>query len=192
MSDEGDAEWLTLSTLQHYAYCPRQASLLREGVWADNHITVEGTSGHTRVDAGGADHRRGVTVHHNVALVSHVHHIYGIADAIECAADGILMPVEHKRGRGAGNLFPTIAQTIAQAICLEEMLHTLVPAVAIYITKEKRRELVRVNEYRDAVINLIAEARVALQATIPAAYQPRLCTSCSVQNACQPRGVQWL
>ena len=36
------------------------------------------------------------------------------------------MPVEHKRGRGPETLFPTIAQTIAQAICLEEMLHTLV------------------------------------------------------------------
>ena len=39
MSDEGDAEWLTLSTLQHYAYCPGGLHSFAKGV-GDNHITV--------------------------------------------------------------------------------------------------------------------------------------------------------
>src|SRR5690348_13652399 len=97
-SHEPDDGWLRLSTIQQYAYCPRQAYLLADGVWADNHLTVQGTAGHERVDAGGTDHRRGVVVHHRVPLVSRRHRLHGISDAVEEHRDGTLLPVEHKRG----------------------------------------------------------------------------------------------
>lgn len=184
-------EWLRISLLEHYAYCPRQASLLLDGVWADNHLTVQGTAGHERVDAGRADRRRGVVVHYRVSLVSHSLMLHGVADAIEEHGDGRLLPVEHKRGRGAGDLFPSIAQVVAQALCLEEMLGTEVPEVAIYVTKERRRELLRTDEYRERVTELVREARARLREPIRPVYRARLCQACSVQNACQPRGVQW-
>lgn len=188
---EAEQEWLRLSTLQHYAYCPRQAALLLDGVWADNHLTVEGTAGHERVDSGVTDHRRGVVVHHRVPLVSQALRVQGVADAIERHKDGTLLPVEHKRGRGAGSPFPSIVQAVAQALCLEEMTSAEVPEVALYVTKERRRDIYRTDEYRARVIALIDEARVDLRTEIRPVFRARLCQSCSVQNACQPRGAQW-
>lgn len=188
--DQEDA-WLRLSTLQHFAYCPRQAALLIDGVWADNYLTVQGTAGHEHVDSGKTDYRRGAIVHHRVPLVCHRWRIRGVADAIEQDANGTLMPVEHKRGRGAGDEFPSIVQVVGQALCLEEMLGSTVPEVALYITKERRRDRYRTDDYRTRVIALIEEARVRLRGHIDPIFQARLCTSCSVQNACQPRGAQW-
>lgn len=188
---DAEQDWLRLSTLQHYAYCPRQAALILDGVWADNHLTVEGTAGHERVDSGVTDHRRGIVVHHSVPLTSEHLRLHGIADAIEQHKDGRLLPVEHKRGRGAGDPFPSIVQAVAQALCLEEMLSTEVPEIALYVTKERRRDIYRTDEYRERVIALVGEARQRLGREVKPVYKARLCKSCSVQNACQPRGAQW-
>lgn len=188
---DAEQEWLRLSTLQHYAYCPRQAALILDGVWADNHLTVEGTAGHERVDSGVLDHRRGIVVHHGVPLTSESLRVHGIADAIEQHKDGQLLPVEHKRGRGAGDPFPSIVQVVAQALCLEEMLGVEVPEVALYVTKERRRDIYLTDDYRTRVVGLIEEARRRLRGTIVPIFKAKLCKSCSVQNACQPRGAQW-
>jgi len=69
---EPDDDWLTLSALQHYAYCARQAWLLGDGVWADNHLTVRGIASHERVDSGVTDRRHGLRIHHRVILASSV------------------------------------------------------------------------------------------------------------------------
>lgn len=193
MSDgaESDSGWLRISLVEHYAYCPRQAYLLADGVWADNHLTVQGTAGHERVDSGGTDHRRGVVVHHRVPLASQRLRLHGFADAVEEHKDGRLLPVEHKRGRGAGDLFPSLAQVVAQALCLEEMLGMSVPEVAVYVTKERRRELYRTEDYSSRVEALIRKAHASLHGEVRPKFSARLCNSCSVQNACQPRGAQW-
>lgn len=190
-ASESEAGWLRISTIEHYAYCPRQAYLLADGVWADNHLTVQGEAGHERVDAGGRDHRRGAVVHHRVPLVSQQLRLHGIADAVEEDQSGRLLPVEHKRGRGAGDIFPALAQVVAQAMCLEEMLDTEVPEVAIYVTKERRRDVFRTDAHRPRIVALIEEARTRLQTTVLPHFTARLCQSCSVQNACQPRGAEW-
>lgn len=186
-----DTGWLRLSTIEHYAYCPRQAALLVDGVWADNHLTVEGSAGHERVDSAGIDHRRGVLVHHHVPVLSEELHLHGVADAVEQHPDGTLLPVEHKRGRGAGDPFPSIAQAVGQALCLEEMLGSTVPEVAIYVTKERRRTLYRTEDFKARVIHLVEEARERLGGNIQPEFKARLCQSCSVRNACQPRGAEW-
>lgn len=66
-----------------------------------------------------------------------------------------------------------------------------VPEVAIYVTKERRRELYRTDDYRSRVEELITEARTGLRGEIAPKFSARLCNSCSIQNACQPRGAQW-
>lgn len=180
-----------LSTLQHFTYCPRQAALLMDGVWDDNHLTVQGDRGHANVDAGGRVSRRGVRVHHAVPLASQRLRIHGVADAIEESRTGALMPVEHKHGRGAGDLRPTLVQVVAQALCLEEMTGRHVHQVAIYITKEHRRELFDVSDHAVMVEDLILEARAKLAEVIVPHYSPRLCSSCSVRNACQPLEADW-
>ncbi len=190
---EEDLTWVNLSLLQHYAYCPHQARLIDEGVWLDNHLTVQGNLGHARVDQTGRDCRRGVTVHHRVPLASHTLRIQGIADAIEQDRDAHLTPVEYKHGRGAGNLFPSIVQVSAQALCLEEMTGTAIPIAWIYLLTEKRRERVEVSGYRQEVARIADQIRV--QRTQPGetpAYTPALCRACSVRTACQPRGGPWV
>lgn len=186
-----EPDWITLSALQHYAYCPEQARLLRDGVWTDNHLTVEGDAAHERVDQRGIDNRRGVRAHHRVELVSQELGVYGVADTIEEAQSGDLAPVEHKRGRGAGDLGPTIVQVVAQALCLREMTGHAVAVGYIFIVKERRRERVVVDDHAGRVRRLIGEARAELARERVAAptYQPRICNRCSVAGACQPGGI---
>jgi CRISPR-associated exonuclease Cas4 len=99
------------------------------------------------------------------------------------------MPVEHKWGRGAGDLRPLIIQATAQAICLEEMLDIEVPSVAVYIVTERRRELATTADWRDAVLEVVAAARVDLLSQGPRRppYQARRCGRCSLLEACQPQ-----
>lgn len=181
-------DWLTLSALEHHAYCPWQARLLHDGVWADNHLTVQGTTAHERVDVPGVDSRRGVRVHRRVALASRRLRVHGIADAVEEHPDGALMPVEHKWGRGAGDLLPSIIQATAQALCLEEMLAVRVPHVAIYVVSQRRREVVSVDTWREGTELSIEQARRDLMGVeLPrATYATRRCRRCSVLEACQP------
>lgn len=186
-----DGGWLRLSALQHYAYCPHQAQLLADGVWLDNHMTVEGDEAHERVDSGITDSRRGSRIHHRVELTSHTHRIYGVADSVEEASTGELIPVEHKRGRGAGDLWPTMVQVVAQALCLAEMTGRPVDRAAIYVVRERRRETVDVQANVARVIETIKLARrdLAIPARGSPPYNPRICRSCSVLQACQPGGT---
>lgn len=188
MSDDG---WLRLSTLEHFAYCPRQAYLLLDGVWADNHLTVTGSAAHSHVDEHGTDHRRGVKVHHRVEVAHRGLRIYGVADSVEEANDGSLVPVEHKLGRAAGDLFPSTVQVVSQALCLEDMTGRPVTTAAVYVVSERRRERISVDEHRASVLDVISNARSVLGDFVEAHYSPRLCPSCSIGNACQPTGSGW-
>lgn len=181
-------DWLTLSMLEHYSYCPWQARLLLDGVWADNHLTVQGTATHERVDSGVVDRRRGVRVHHSVVLSSERLRVYGVADSVEQKRDGSVMPVEHKWGRGAGDLRPAVIQVVAQALCLEEMLGVEVPHAAIFIVSERRREMLIVEQWRQEAEDVIDLARATLLGPPlgPAEYSPRRCRGCSIREACQP------
>lgn len=184
-----DDDWVTLSALEHHAYCPRQARLLQDGVWADNYLTVQGTAAHERVDTPGVDSRRGVRVHHRVALASERLRLYGVADSIEQHPDGSWLPVEHKWGRGTGDLRPLLIQVTGQALCLEEMTGVEVREVAVYIVSERRREMFATAEWREATEQEIASLRGSLASPTSArpSFSRKLCRRCSVLEACQPR-----
>lgn len=183
-----DDDWVTLSALEHFAYCPWQARLLQDGVWADNHLTVQGTAAHERVDTPGVDSRRGVRVHHSVALANRRLRIYGIADSIEEHSDGSLIPVEHKWGRGAGDLRPLILQVTAQALCVEEMRGRAVVQGVIYVVSERRREVFLVDDWRAETEAQITALRADLTLSVhtPPTYRAHLCRRCSLLEACQP------
>lgn len=185
-----DDDWITLSALEHYAYCPWQARLLQDGVWADNYLTVQGTAAHERVDTSGVDSRRGVRVHHHVPLASRRLRIHGVADSVEERLDGSLVPVEHKLGRGAGDLRPLILQVTGQALCLEEMRGVQVHEVAVFIVAERRREVFLTSQWRAETERVIAAMRANLSAPPRGrpGYEPSRCRRCSVLEACQPHG----
>lgn len=185
-------EDLMLSTLEHFAYCPRQAALILEGVWQDNHLTVEGDVLHQHVDTHGVETKRGIRVHRRVALRSAQLKIRGIADVIEQNSEGELVPVEYKRGRGGG-LWSATVQVVGQALCLAEMTGRSVGTGAIFLGGEHRRVEIDIEEHRSEVVELICHARAVLSAAVAptVAYQPRLCHACSIRVSCQPRGVEW-
>ncbi|PIS36006.1 MAG: CRISPR-associated protein Cas4, partial [Nitrospirae bacterium CG08_land_8_20_14_0_20_52_24] len=50
-----EEELVSISALQHYAYCPRQCALIHiEQLWSENVYTTEGRIMHDKVDT--ADH----------------------------------------------------------------------------------------------------------------------------------------
>lgn len=185
-----DDDWITLSALEHHAYCPWQARLLQDGVWADNYLTVQGTAAHERVDTAGIDARRGVRVHHRVSLASRRLRLHGVADSVEERPDGSLVPVEHKLGRGAGDLRPLILQVTGQALCLEEMRGVRVDEVAVFIVAERRREVLPTSEWRAETEREIEATRASLSASPLGrpGYEASRCRRCSLIEACQPHG----
>ncbi|NTU50298.1 MAG: Dna2/Cas4 domain-containing protein, partial [Desulfobulbaceae bacterium] len=48
-----EADFVALSALQHYVFCPRQCALIHlEQVWSENLYTAEGREMHERADSG--------------------------------------------------------------------------------------------------------------------------------------------
>ncbi|TIE14793.1 CRISPR-associated protein Cas4, partial [Legionella pneumophila] len=65
-------DYLLVSAIQHYAYCPRQCALIHiEQVWSENFWTAEGRALHARVDAGGSEQRGNLRSERGVMVISH-------------------------------------------------------------------------------------------------------------------------
>jgi CRISPR-associated exonuclease Cas4 len=71
---------------------------------------------------------------------------------------------------------------------LEEMTGRRVPEAALFVTSERRRVGVSVDDHRLTTEAAIDAARSVLLEDNQATVAPRrsLCRSCSVQEACQP------
>ena len=137
-------ELLPLSALQHLLFCERQCALIHiEQAWSENLFTAEGRIMHERVDSGGRESRGAVRLAYGLALHSFRLGLAGKADVVEFHRDGAgnwqPFPVEHKRGRAKKENWDRV-QLCAQAICLEEMLGTAVPAGALFYGKSRRRQ----------------------------------------------------
>lgn len=185
-------EYVLISALQHYAYCPRQCALIHvEQTFEENLYTLRGRRVHERVDIPDVETIEGVRVERALPLWSHRLGLTGIADVVEFLEDGTPYPVEYKSGprkpRDADNL-----QLCAQAMCLEEMLGRPVPAGAIYHHASKRRREVRFDEsLRSLVVETTREVRALLtagQLTPPVADSR--CPDCSLIDACMPYALQ--
>jgi len=97
-------------------------------------------------------------------------------------------PVEYKRGRPKRGRCDEI-QLCAQALCLEEMLGTAVPAGALFYGRTRRRLDV---PFDPALRQATEEAAAALhrlfdsRATPPADRGPK-CRNCSLKDVCLPK-----
>lgn len=193
---------LPLSALQHLLFCERQCALIHvEGLWADNALTVEGTHLHKKVDEGPDESRGDVRTTRAVPLRSSRLGLIGRADAVEfhrVAEGGAAafgegaggwrpLPVEYKRGRPKRDRSDEV-QLCAQALCLEEMLGTEVPAGALFYGATRRRVEVPL----DAALReetAWAAARVhelVATGTTPRAARAPKCDRCSLLSLCLP------
>jgi CRISPR-associated exonuclease Cas4 len=186
---EGDLLQVSLSALEHYAYCPRQCGLiLLEDAFTDDAATVRGTLLHQRVDTPGSRGRGDVRTLHALPVWSDTYGLTGICDTVELHADGRILPVEHKSGRyHPGG--PADVQAVAQAICLEEMFRRPVPEVAIYSAADRRRHSVPVDEaLRTRVLELTHAVRSLLTTDrLPAPVADGRCRRCSMTTGCMPK-----
>jgi CRISPR-associated exonuclease Cas4 len=184
---------IAISALQHYAFCPRQFSLIHvEQVWHENYFTADGRLLHERVDSGEIEQRGNMRYERSVSVVSHQYKIQGKMDLLEIDSNHEphrFFPVEYKRGKPKIEDWDKI-QLCAQALCIEEMRSTEVAEGAIWYWEVRHREPVNIDQaLRNSTINVITAARWLLEegkTPLPIADQSR-CKACSLVDICQPK-----
>lgn len=201
-----DADFVPLSALQHFLYCPRQCALIHvEQAWAENRFTAEGRVLHEATAEAVHAQRRGVRVATAMPLVSRRLGVSGIADLVEMhkSDDGRWQPfpVEYKRGKPKSHRADEV-QLCAQAIALEEMFGVELTEGALFYGGTRRRVGVSLDDgLRQLTAEVAASTRtlLALGSTPPAVYDKRKCNACSLVDLCQPKRLsrstpasQWL
>ena len=187
---------LPISALQHLLFCDRQCALIHiEGLWVENRLTVEGRHLHDKAHEGPREVRAGVRIARGLPLRSFRLGLTGKADVVEFRAApeapaGSPFPVEYKRGRPKRHDADRV-QLCAQALCLEEMLSTPVPAGALFYGRTRRR----VDIAFDGTLRQLTEdtARrlhhLLASGRTPVAIRELKCDSCSLVDVCLPEAM---
>lgn len=198
-------ELLPLSGIQHFVFCRRQWALIQiERQWQDNALTADGKLLHQRTDDPFfTEKRKGIIIARSVPVASYRLGIIGICDVVEFVEsnDGISLPgrtgfftpapVEYKRGKEKTSLCDE-AQLCAQAICLEEMLSTVIPRGYLYYNQIRHRvEVNFTEELRSFIFKMTSE----MHAYYERGYTPRVkiskaCRSCSLVDICLPEVLE--
>lgn len=193
-----EEDLLPVSALQHLVFCERQCALIHlELIWNENLFTAKGRVMHERVDKGGDESRGEVKIKYGLQLRSLEMGLYGKADAVEFYRDSARRktpwqpyPVEYKRGQPKVDDCDKV-QLCAQALCLEEMLDTEIPAGALFYGKIRRRqEILFDRELREKTKNAAVRLHELINGgvTPPALYTPK-CRSCSLIDQCMPESM---
>lgn len=202
MMEYREEDFLMLSGIQHFIFCRRQWALIHvEQQWQENEHTVTGELMHKRAhDTGFSENRKDVFISRGMPVFSRTLGISGACDVVEFRRfeDGIsihghrgkyqVYPVEYKKGSPKENL-ADVLQLTAQAMCLEEMLMTHIPAGALYYGQTHgRQEILFTQELRDRVRNAFEEMHQYYERQ----YTPRVkgsgsCRACSLKDICLPR-----
>ncbi len=184
--------YIALSALQHFAYCPRQFALIHlEQVWADNFFTAHGNLLHERVDSCEPEQRGNVRFERGVAAISHELRINGKLDLLEVEGKPPTnyFPVEYKRGKPKLEYWDKI-QLCAQALCLEEMRNVKIEEAALWYWQVRKRELVLIDDVlRNATLAAIdgAHALLASGKTPSPIDDKKRCKACSLVDLCEPK-----
>lgn len=197
---------LPLSALQHLLFCERQAALIHlERLWAENPLTMEGRQLHEQVDHAPGESRGDVRLARALPLRSLRLGLVGKADLVElhrlpagaageqgAALPGVSgawrpFPVEYKRGRPKAH-HADLVQLCAQALCLEEMLGTPVPAGALFYGQTRRRldvpfDAALRRETEEAAARL---HRLLGSGVTPLPVREPKCDQCSLIHLCLP------
>ncbi len=184
-----ESDYIMLSALQHYLYCPRQCALIHlEQVWAENRFTAEGRVLHERADSGEKMSQGGMRTVRTLPISSRRLGVSGQADVVEFHADGTVFPVEYKRGKPKGNRCDEV-QLCAQALCLEEMLGVRVEGGALFYGQKRRRQAVEFDTaLRDLTEKTIARVHDLFSSRVtPKALYSKKCDQCSLFSACLPK-----
>lgn len=181
-----------LSSLQHYAFCPRQCALIhKEQCWAENYLTAKGDLFHSRVDSYPIEKRRGFRTEFSMPIYSSELGITGKTDIVEIRYQNKeireICPVEYKSGKPK----PTTAdevQLCAQILCLEEMMGVNIETGYLYYGRIRRRIPIEISRnLREEVIHIAHSIHKMLrEEQLPPPIKKPHCRSCSLKEKCQP------
>lgn len=187
--DTARPDFLPLSFLNQYVYCPRRFWLMYvQDEMEVNAPVLEGTLRHERAHQPGQHTDELGRRWRSVYVWSETLHIAGIADVVE-ERNGHLVPVEHKRGR-MGRWLNDHVQLCAQALCLEERTGLSILQGEIFYWANRRRERVPIDDtLRAHTLDIIQRVFALLeQATLPRPIEHRAkCRDCSLEPICLPR-----
>jgi CRISPR-associated exonuclease Cas4 len=193
-------DYIMLSALQHYLFCPRQCALIHlEQTWDDNRLTMQGNILHERVHEQDRERRGDVIISRGLRLVSAQLGLTGQADVVEfhrsetgCTLPnypGVWQPfpVEYKRGRPKKDHCDAV-QLCAQALCLEEMLECPIPGGVLYYGQERRRKDVAFDQtLREETLACVSAVHELLsRGATPRPIADKRCSNCSLKERCLP------
>ena len=142
-------DFIMISALQHYVYCPRQCGLIHvDDVWQENVYTTRGNILHEKVDTDTYESRGTVKTIRGLRIHSFQYGIVGRCDVVEIRSSEkgeTILPVEFKSGKPKENISDKV-QLCAQAICLEEMLKTKIKQGAFFYGKIRRRNTIEIDD----------------------------------------------
>jgi CRISPR-associated exonuclease Cas4 len=190
-------DFIQISALQHYVYCPRQCGLIHvENAWNENMFTVRGEILHDKVDTDTYESRGTLRSVRGLRIHSFRLGIVGRCDVIEfrkptkgSEAEEV-MPVEYKSGEPKDNISDKV-QLCAQVLCLEEMLNAQITHGAFFYGKIRRRSQVEIDkQLRAQTEDIIAAVHeIASKKAVPAAKYSEKCRNCSLEEICMPKAM---
>jgi len=187
-------DFILISALQHYVYCPRQCALIHvEDAWNENVFTVRGNILHEKVDTDTYETRGTKKTIRGLRIHSFQFGLVGRCDVVEfrdLKTGEEVMPVEFKSGEPKEDISDRV-QLCAQVFCLEEMLNTKITQGTFFYGKIRRRNVVEIdNELRAQTESIIASVRkIVSKKIIPLAEYSAKCRNCSLQDICQPKAM---
>ena len=195
-------EKLTLSGLQHFAFCRRQWALIFiEQQWQENLRTAEGSVLHQRAHDETQFERRGdLLIARGLRVTSERLNVTGVCDVVEFhrseegvpivgqADKWIPYPVEYKHGSPKEHDADAL-QLCGQAMCLEEMLCCDIQKGALYFGEMRHRiEVEFTPELRREVVDTMKEMHsLYRRGHTPKVKPTKSCNACSLKDLCLPR-----
>lgn len=206
----GDTPLVPARMVNEFVYCPRLAYLMwTQSEWAETGDTVEGKRVHGRVDRPSAPLPAPETldaadatvpdkiVSRSLTLSSQSLGVIAKLDIAE-AEDGIVTPVDYKRGRrphvALGVYEPERIQVCLQALLLEENGYRVEEGAIYYVESRERVRIVLDEALRNAARAAVSELRLTVsQGRIPPPLQdsPK-CPRCALVTVCLPDEVRSL
>ncbi len=187
-------DFIMISALQHYIFCPRQCGLIHiDDVWQDNLFTVRGEILHEKVDTDTYETRGDVKTVRGLRIHSYKYGLVGRCDVVEFRQTNKgkeILPVEFKAGEPKEDISDKV-QLCAQVFCLEEMLNVKIHNAGFFYGKIRRRNLVEINdELRNQTEQVIIKTREIIESKkVPVIEYSAKCRNCSLINICQPKAM---
>ena len=202
MSEWEKEDYLMISGLQHFFFCPRQWALIHiEQQWQDNRLTAEGEVQHHRAhDEDFKETRKDVMISRGLRVASASLGVSGVCDVVEFtkSKSGVplfghrglwdVCPVEYKHGKDKEDL-SDIMQLTCQAMCLEEMLGASISKGCIFYHAIRRRRQIELTEdLREQVRSALEMMHdYARRGRTPLVKASPKCRSCSLKDICLPK-----